>query len=300
MKILSNTIFNYETNFSSFVKNEKNFKILMHIFIIISVVVVSILVSTKVSTLLYEYVFRFFVPFKIIHYLTDFFQDFVFSGNSKAFSEFQNLFTDYRRYVYGIIILFTIEKIRLFMRYFYTIRKWDRFSLSYGIYENNKFLKVKKELLSTLGNVLSFGVSLVVFFVIITFAIYKQLQKKFDFQNNFMFEGMVFALFFWLAIVIFFALNIYQRIHNYYRNYLKNNVINQKKDAWQSIKSLMWHYLLNIFGFVIISLNYPIDLFLMFMTLKFIPFRAISSRLWENRASIPERFFLPFGKVLNY
>ncbi|AGX88795.1 hypothetical protein PRV_00015 [Mycoplasma parvum str. Indiana] len=250
---------------------------------------------------MYEYVFRFFIVFRMPEYIGEFFKKFVISDWSSISEDFENLLTNYRRYVYGIILVFTMEKIRLFFRYFYSIKRWDRFGLSYGIYENSKFLKVKKELLSTLGNVFSFGVSLIVFFVIIAFSIYQQLIKGISFEHNFMFEGIIFACFFWIAIVVYFALNLYQRIHNYYRNYLKNNVINQKKDAWQAIQSLLWHYFLNIFAFVIISMNFPIDLFLLFAFFKFIPWKLIFSYLREKRAEKKNnKFFYYTNSFLNF
>ncbi|CCE66519.1 conserved haemoplasma hypothetical protein,fragment [Candidatus Mycoplasma haemominutum 'Birmingham 1'] len=256
-------------------------------FIIVSSIIIAISVAPKVRNLFWEYVLRFFVSFRIFEYFSFFFNEVLFwkMEKAKAFEEFKNTFQNYRRYVYGLLFIFTLENFRIITRYFYTRNRWDRFSLSYGLYENKTFLRIKKELLSTLGNVLSFGVSLVVFFVIVGFAVFKTLSKKFTFENNFIFEGMIFAFFFWIAFVIFFSLNLYQRMHNYYRNYLKNNVIDQKKDAWVCFKTMTWHYLLNIFMFVAIALNIPIDLFVVFAILKFIPWQLIFNhftRDWEN------------------
>lgn len=279
MKLINTQLFNYQTDFNSFFKNEKNSKLCIQIFLIISSLVIAILASSKVQKLLFNYVFSFFVPFRIFEYFSELLNDFLINNSKKTFSKFVTIFTDYRTYVYGAIFIFTIEKIRLFIKYRRVMKKWNKFSLSYGIYENKRFLKVKKELLKTLGNVLAFGVTLLIYCGILLFAVYKELIKKFNFENNFIFEGIIFAFFFWISFVVFYCLNIYQRTHNYYRNYLKNNKINQKKDAFIVIKSLLWHYLLNLFSLFMIALNVPIDLFIIFMSLKFLPWVQIASRI---------------------
>ncbi|RAO95276.1 hypothetical protein DNK47_00235 [Mycoplasma wenyonii] len=292
MKLINNQVFNYQTDFNSFFKAEKNFKLCIQIFLLVSSLVIAIAVSSKVQKLLFEYVFRFFVPFKIYDYITDWWKGFLITGKEEYFDNFQNPFTNYRRYIYGAILIFTIEKVRLFLKYRRAIKKWGKFSLSYGIYEHKEFLKVKRELLRTLGNVLAFGITLFVFCSAILFAIYKDLVKDFNFENNFIFEGVIFSFFFWIAFVVFYCLNIYQRTHNYYRNYLKKNKIDQKKDAFVVIKSLVWHYLLNLFGLAMIALNIPIDLFIILMGLKFLP--------WNNIALKTKRLFVTNKEELIY
>lgn len=123
MKLINNQIFNYQTDFNSFFKNEKNFKLCIQIFLLVSSLVIAVAVSTKVQRLLFEYVFRFFVPFEIYKYITDLLQDFFVTKKEKYFKEFQNIFTNYRRYIYGAILIFTIEKVRLFLKYRRVIKK---------------------------------------------------------------------------------------------------------------------------------------------------------------------------------
>ncbi|AFO51583.1 membrane protein [Candidatus Mycoplasma haematolamae str. Purdue] len=299
MRLVSNVQFNYETNFNSFIKHEKNFKLCIQIFIIVSSIVVSILLSDKVQKLLNEYALRFFKTFSTGEYIKDFFQHSVALESEQITKDFQNPFTDYRRYFYGLIIFFTLEKIRICCRYFCSIKKWDKFTLSYGIYENERFLCVKRELLTALGSILAFGVSLVFFFVILGVAIFKELSKSSSFENNFMFESVIFALFFWLAFVVFFCLHIYERFHNYYRNYLKNNKIDQRRDAMKTISSLLWHYLLNIGGLIMVALNFPIDLFVGFLCLKFVPWRSVYRSIKLADLTPSERLFYS-PKLLSY
>ncbi|AFN64813.1 membrane protein [Mycoplasma wenyonii str. Massachusetts] len=275
MQLVNTYLFNYRTNFNSFFRTERLSKLLIILFLIISSLVITNLFSKDFWKEL-----RLFVPYKVFNYLKEkeiFKKYWVTNFSVNDFSK--NIFS-WKIYVYGAFFLLTIESIRLFFKCKRITNKWNSFSLSFGINENQKIKKVKKEIIRTFGNVIAFGIVLLLYLGFIFYVIINHLIRgNYNFSSNFILKRIIFALFFWITLTFFYFLNIQKRIKKYYRNYYQKKDVNKKIDYLVVTKSFSWHLLLNLFGCFMVVLNIPIDLFIIFMVLKFIPWNNIFSKI---------------------